>query len=145
MINRRHRRLVLAVAATLVAASPAHAQNVRAVVDDVARSWGRADAASIASAASRSGVSVEIDGDRHGPLNGRQASAALRRIFDERETVQVRAGMAKVVEGSPGRAFGEIVWTARMRGTTQPQRSTIFLALVLEDERWRITEIRVLR
>lgn len=145
MIRVRSHRLMLAVAATLVAASPVHAQNVRPVVDDVARAWGRGDAGSIASSAARSGVSVEVEGDRHGPLNPRQVSAFLRSIFDERETVDVRAGMAKVVEGSPGRAFGEIVWTARMRGTTQPQRSTVFLGLVLENERWRITEIRVLR
>lgn len=145
MIRNRNRRLMLAVAATLVVAAPGRAQNVRPVVDDVARSWSRGDAGSIAAAASRSGVSVEVDGDRSGPLRSGQVSAVLRRLFDERETLEVRTGMAKVVEGSKGRAFGEIVWTARMRGTTQPQRATVFLALVLEDERWRITEIRVLQ
>jgi hypothetical protein len=137
--------LMLVAAAILLGASPLRAQNVRPTVDDVARNWRRGDAGSIASAAARSGVAVEIEGDRHGPLNTRQVSAVLRRLFDERETVQVRPGMAKTVEGSPERAFGEVVWTARLRGTTEPQRSTVFLAFVLEGERWRITEIRVMK
>jgi hypothetical protein len=139
-----HRRLMLVVAAILLGASPLRAQNVRPMVDDVARNWRRGDAGSIASAAARSGVAVEIDGDSHGPLSSRQVSAVLRRLFDERETVQVRPGMAKTVEGSPDRAFGEVVWTARLRGTTEPQRSTVFLAFVREGDHWRITEIRVL-
>lgn len=144
MTVRNSRRLMVATAA-IVFAAPAAAQNVRPTVDDLAGSWRRSDAGSIAASVSRSGVSVEIEGDRHGPLNARQVSAVLRRLFDERETVEVRAGAARVVEGSTGRAYGELVWTARMRGTTEPQRATVFLALVLEDDRWRITEIRVLR
>lgn len=138
-------QLVLILAATLLAATGARAQNVRPTVDDVARSWSRADAGAIAAGAARAGIAIEIGGDKHGPLNARQVSAVLRRLFDERETVQVSAGMAKVVEGSPDRAFGDLVWTARARGTTQPQRSTVFLAFVLEGERWRLTEIRVLQ
>jgi hypothetical protein len=138
----RSRWLLAAVA--LLLARPVGAQNVRPVVNDVARSWGQ-DAGSIASAAARSGVAIEIDGDRHGPLNARQVSAVLRRLFDERETVRAEPGMAKVAEGSPGQAFGEVMWTERMRGTTQNQRSTVLLAFVLENERWRITEIRVRR
>lgn len=140
---RFRRNWPLAVALVLIA-RPVEAQNVRPVVNDLARSWGR-DAGSIASTSSRAGVSVEIDGDRHGPLSAHQVSAVLRQLFDERETVRSEAGMAKVAEGSPTEAFGEVMWTARMRGTTQDQRSTVFLAFVLENDRWRITEIRVRR
>jgi len=140
----RVRRAWLLAAVALLVARPAEAQNVRPVVNGLARSWGH-DAGSIASASSRSGVSVEIDGSRHGPLNPRQVSAWLRDLFAERETVRAEPGMAKVSEGSPGQAFGEVMWTARMRGTTQDQRSTVMLAFVLENDRWRITEIRVRR
>ncbi len=143
-MNSLRNRLLMAAVAVFLAASSAPAQEIRSVVDDVARSWGR-DAGSIAAAAARSGVALEIEGDRHGPLNARQVSAALRRLFEERETVQVRAGLTKLVEGSPERAFSEVHWTTRMRGTTQPQRTTVFFAFALEDERWKITEIRVLR
>jgi hypothetical protein len=142
---RLHLCLMMALTVFAPGAPALHAQNVRPMVDDLARNWRRGDAGSIASAAARSGVAVEIDGDRHGPLNTRQVSAVLRRLFEERETLQVRPGMAKIVEGSPERAFGEVVWTARLRGTTEPQRSTVFLAFTLENARWRITEIRVLK
>jgi hypothetical protein len=53
--------------------------------------------------------------------------------------------MSRTVGGTPTRAFGEISWTTRARGTTIPERATIFVAFVLEDERWRITEIRLIR
>lgn len=138
-------RVILALAAILLAAADARAQPVRPTVDNLARSWGRADAGSIAAVSARSGVSIEIEGDKHGPLNQRQVAAVLRRLFDERETVQVRPGMARTVDGSPDRGFGEISWTVRMRGTTEPRRSTVFVGLVKEDERWRVTEIRVFR
>lgn len=142
----KHRlRLPFVLAVLLVAAADAHAQPVRPAIDALARSWGRSDAGAIANVASRNGVTIEIERDRHGPLNARQVAAVLRRLFDERETVQTRPGTAKMVNGSADRAFGEVSWTARMRGTTEPQRSTVFFGLVLEDDRWRVSEIRVLR
>jgi hypothetical protein len=50
------------------------------------------------------------------------------------------------VSGSPRRAFVELAWTIRARGTTIPERYKIFLALVNDDrDAWRITEIRLLK
>lgn len=138
------RAISLAVVALAVAV-PASAQELAGVVDRVAAAWARGDANGIVAFAARSGVSLDVDGDPVGPLGRRQAAAVLRRLFDKHETVNARTGRAKVVGGSPEKGFGEISWTARVRGTSIPERSTVFVALLREDDRWRVTEIRVMQ
>jgi hypothetical protein len=136
---------MLALAWVLLPAPAAHGQDVAPVVDRIAAAWSRGNASGVASFAARGGMAIEVDGERHGPLNARQATAVLRGLFENRETVSARTGMAKVLSGSPQRAFGELTWTLRVRGTTVPQRTTVFIGLALEDEAWRITEIRVMQ
>jgi len=121
------------------------AQDLEQVLDRFASAWHRGDAAAIARLVSAKGVSIEIAGEQVGPLPIRQAAAVLKRLFDDRETTVVRAGLAQVVGGSPPRAFGEVVWTARSRGTTESENATIFLALVRERDGWKINQIRLLR
>jgi hypothetical protein len=139
------RRLLIVVALATATPAAAFAQDLRPAVDRLTRAWGRMDAAALASFASAQGVSLEIGGSRVGPLQPRQVAAALRDLFDDCETISAKAGMAKPVGGSPGTAFFEIAWTTRSRGTTEPQKSTVFLALVVEGDRWRVTEIRHIR
>jgi hypothetical protein len=139
------RRLSWAVVLLLLSAAPARAQDLSAVVDRLAAAWGRGDASGVVAHGARAGVSLDVDGDRVGPLAARQAAAVLRRLFDQRETVSASAGKARVVGGSPEKGFGEIAWTMRARGTTIPERTTVVLALVREDDRWRVTEIRLMR
>ena len=136
------RVLLAGVLLLTLAPVPLRAQDLEPVVERVTSAWKRGDASAITSFVSGDGVSLEIGGARVGPLPPRQAAAALRKLFESVETVSVRSGLAKLVSGSPERAFVEINWTTRARGTTVPQRSTIFIALVLEGDRWRVTEIR---
>jgi hypothetical protein len=136
--------LMLASLLTL-AASPAAAQDLEQTLERVAAAWHKGDAGAITALAARSGVSLDVDGRSVGPLGPRQAAAGIRRVFEDRESVAARSNMTRVVGGAPPRAFGEITWASRARGTTIPERATIFVALVREDDRWRITEIRLIR
>jgi hypothetical protein len=147
MNNARLLRLPLAFALLMGAGAPAPAaaQELGQVLERVAAAWHRGDASSISAAGARAGISLDIDGASVGPLGPRQAAAVLRRVFDDRESVSARTSMSREVGGAPVRAFGEITWTARASGTTIPERATLFVALVREDERWRISEIRLLR
>jgi hypothetical protein len=131
----------------ILAAAPraAEAQSLDQTLERIAAAWHRADAGTIARLAASAGISLNFDGQAVGPLPPRQAAAGIRRVFEDRESLGVRSNMSRTVGGSPPRAFGEINWTTRARGTTIPERATIFVALVLEDERWRITEIRLIR
>ncbi len=129
----------------LLVALPVHAQqDLDATMARVAKMWERGDVRGLTGSASGSGFSLEFDSGRSGPVASRQAAAALRRLFEDQETVSVKPGVTRVVGGRPSRAFGELEWITRPRGTTIPERRTVFVALVREDQGWRVTEIRVM-
>jgi hypothetical protein len=137
--------LTLTFASLLLTQRLAWAQNVESVVDRLTGYWARGDAVSIAALAAREGVSLDLDGRTMGPLSARQTTAMLRRLFEERQTINVRMMSAHIVGGRPSRASGEITWMMRSRGTTIPEKTSVFIALVLEEDRWRVTEIRFVR
>lgn len=134
-----------AMLAVLLPPAPAAAQDLEQTLGRVAAAWHRGDAHAITRLAARGGISLDVDGRTVGPLGPRQAAAVIRRIFEDCESVGARSNMARTVGGSPASAFGEITWTSRVRGTTIPERATLFVAFVREDDRWRITEIRIIR
>jgi hypothetical protein len=137
--------MVAAVALLSVASAPAAAQDLDQTMDRLAAAWHRGDANSITALSARAGISLDVDGRPVGPLQPRQAAAVLRRVFEDRESIGSRSVMTRSSGGNPPRAFGEMAWTARARGTTIPEAARLFVAFVWEDERWRITEIRLLR
>lgn len=104
--------------------------------------WGRNDAAALGGMVASPGVSIATDGKLVGPLAARQASAVLRKLFDESETISVTLTSRKELPGSPVRAYLELIWQRRARGTTIPERVTVFVALTLQESAWRITDIR---
>lgn len=125
-----------------------HAQSeerqLQTTLGELAGAWSRGDANAIVALASRAGISLDIAGEAVGPLAARQAAAVLRNLIERRETVTMdHAG--RVVGGVPPRAAGELTWITRARGTTEPERTTVFVELVREDDRWRVTYIRLLR
>ena len=138
---------VVALAALLftVGAGPAHTQELPRELSRVAAAWHRGDASTIAGLGAKGGISLDVDGSSVGPLGPRQAAAVLRRVFEERESVGVRTAQTRTVGGDPPRAFGELSWNVRTRGTTIPEQSKVFVAFVREGDRWRVTEIRLLR
>lgn len=142
---RAVRIVPLACVILLVAANTTRAQELDHALDRVASAMHRGDANSITALAARAGIAIDVDGHPVGPLGPRQAAAVLRRLFDDRESVGARNIMTREVGGEPTRAFGEIGWTARAKGTTIPERATIFVAFIREDGAWRITEIRLMR
>jgi hypothetical protein len=142
------RRLALPgafLAALAALPDAAFAQDLGPTIERVASAWQRGDAGTLTGMAARAGVSLDVDGRAVGPLPARQAGAVLRRVFEERESVGIRPTMTRTVAGSPASAFAEFAWTVKARGTTIPESARLFMAFVLEDERWRITEIRLLR
>ncbi len=143
------RRVLLAVLTVLVAAAPAAAQQrqlrLRQVVDGIAVSWRRGDAGAVIRHAARAGVSLEMRGGPMGPLSPRQAAAVLRRVFDDMETLSVRTAEVEVTGGQPARAYAEIAWIVRMRGSTVAEPTRVFVGLVEENGDWRVTQIRLMR
>lgn len=128
-----------------LSAPAASAQSLQPVLQSVAHAWHRADVGTITGLSARAGISLDVDGSSVGPLGPRQSAAVLRGVFEGRQSVSATPSMSRTVGGQPGRAFGEITWTTRARGTTIPERATLFIAFVQEGDSWRITEIRLMR
>lgn len=128
----------------LATAARAHAQRLDDIVEIIAFAWQHADTRTLVAMSAREGIVIETKDGRMGPLASRQAGAVLRRLFGDRETVSIRPNMAQMVGGTPRRAFGEITWVTRAPDTTESERLTVYLELVLEGDRWRITQIRML-
>lgn len=145
MAGRSVRALALAAALSLATAAPAPAQELQPVLQRVAAAWHNGDAGALAALGASTGISLDVDGSTVGPLGRRQVAAVLRRVFDDRESVSAAPRVSRTVGGQPARAFGEITWTIRARGTTIPERATLFVAFIREGDAWRITEIRLMR
>lgn len=133
--------------AVALEARPAAAQqdDLAHVFKVVSTAWARGNASAVAHMSSSDGVSVDISGGPVGPIGERQVAALLRRLFDDVETVGVHEGMLERVGGTPPRAFGSITWMSRTRGTRVPVRTTVYFALALSGDGWRLTDIRLMR
>lgn len=144
-MTRRVGVLLIGLLFSIAASARAQEAELGKVLDRLAAAWARADAGSLAALGARKGISIDVDGKPIGPLTHRQAAAVLRNVFVGRSTDTLSKGLARIVGGQPPRAFGELSWTVRAQGTTIPERTTVFLALVWEGNAWRITQIRLLR
>lgn len=118
--------------------------SLRSAVASIARSWQRGDAGGVVAQVAEEGVRLQLPGGGSSPLSQRRAAAVLRRLLGDGDGASASAGMVGVVEGSPPRGFGELVWESRADGTPGPQRRVVYLGFTMEDGRWRLTEIRLL-
>lgn len=140
-------RPVVLAALILLAGSYGHAraQNLNTFMNSVAAAWAKSDADAITAMADPQGIALEVDGMHVGSVPPRQATAVLRRLFDDRRTIKATANSVKLVPGSDARAYAEIIWERRARGTTESERVNVFVALVRYKDNWRITEIRLMQ
>lgn len=139
------RALTLTVA-LLAAATGVRGQDIRPVAQGLANAWERADVSTLGNKAARAGLSLDVGGERVGPVSSRQVAALLKRVvFDDRETISVSVGSAREMHGENKRAFVELTWVTRARGTSIPDSTTVLFSLELDKEQWRITEIRLMR
>lgn len=142
------RRLVAALALSAlptVAVAQSENDGLQVAAHQIAQAWGRASVDGVVRHVASAGVSIDVADGPMGPLNERQASALLRQLFEEGETVAVQQRMLERVGGQPPRAFAAIVWTTRPRGTRLPVRRMVYFGLDRIDGFWRISEIRLIR
>ena len=139
------RRTIAAVFLLLLCASAElRAQEADDFMARVAAAWRKGDAEAVTAMGDRDGISIEVEGTHVGSIAPRQAAAVLRRVFADRETLKAVAGPARTVAGNKRRAYAEIVWEHRARGTTQSQKINVFIAAARDGAVWRITEIRLM-
>lgn len=122
---------------------PAPLQNF---IASVARLWADGNAEAIVELAAPDGrILLDLAGEGPGEVQERNAAAALRRLFNDRETVTTRTTQVAISGGTPLRGFGELTWVARPRGVTDTQASVVYVGAVWDGRAWRLRELRVLR
>ena len=138
--------LLLALLAPHGLAAQQDAAPLANFVATVSRLWAAGEADDIVALAPRDGrIVLDLAGEGPGEVQPRNAAAALRRLFGERENVSVRASRVTISGGTPLRGFGELTWIARPRGVTDTLSSVVYVGAVWEEGAWRIRELRVLR
>lgn len=141
------RLLPLLLVLALWVAAPLAAQGGGPPLDSflarVVRLWAAGEAEGVAALVGRDGrITLEL-GSASGGVQERHAAAALRALFAERETVNVRPQRAAVSGGNPPRGFVELAWTFRARGARAPRTRPVYLGATWEDGEWRLRELRI--
>jgi hypothetical protein len=113
-------------------------------VERIARLWAEADVGSLVDLVSENQPLLLDAGTGTQSANDRHAAAALRALFAENETIEVRTVRVTMASTSPLRGFGEIAWTFRARGAPGDQSRSVYVAALQEDGTWRITELRLM-
>lgn len=126
-------------------AASAQAAPLEGFVASIARMWSAGDANAITELAPADGrISLDLGTGQAGAAEARHAAAALRELFRDRATLNVRPSQVKIAGGQPLRGFGELSWTSRPRGVTDSETSTVYIGAVWESGGWKIRELRVL-
>ena len=139
--------LIFALPGSTVASSVASGDeqqpSLAGVAAAVAGYWSQRDADGLARVLSSGGVALYLLDESHPAAGVRQARAALSDLLDRGGRAQVTR--AEQLGGAPPRGFAELGWEVTAPGSPAALRYVIFVGFVLEDDAWRISEIRVLR
>jgi len=137
---------ILALLAPRLAAAQGRPAPLESFVSSIARMWAAGDANALTALAPADDRMVLDLGDgRAEAAEARHVAAALRELFRERTTLNVRPSQVNIAGGQPLRGFGELSWTSRPRGVTDSETSTVYIGAVWENDGWKIRELRVLR
>lgn len=139
------RLLAVTAAALMVIPGVAAAQgSPQDVIRSFAEEWADRTSDQLASTFDTGGVLLAYDGREHRDLGRARLVAALDQIRDGNVGGGVRVVRVVPVAGSDDRAFAELIWESVSSGTSEAVERTLYLGLVLHDDRWWINEIRVL-
>lgn len=137
--------LLLLASCLLLGAARVEAQApLEQFVRRVAHLWDAKDVDALVDLVSETDQMVLDTGRGMESVSVRHASAALRSLFSDRESVSVRPVRATLSGGQPQRGYGELVWSYRGRGAQSAQARSVYVGAVWNGRSWRITELRIL-
>lgn len=109
-----------------------------------ARAWTEKNGAELRTRMVETGIRLHLPDEEHLLIRPRQAQAALEEFLNRYaggEALLPRVSLA----GDDGQeGFAEISWQTTSPGLSEAVTFTVFLGYALNDERWTVTEIRVL-
>jgi hypothetical protein len=123
----------------------AQATDLSDAASSFAEAWAKGDAPALEDGPDSHSVVVELLGEEHGSMDPRKAASALGRFLGAHESRGASVTRVSEVGGTPARGFAEVRWEAVMPGTSELLVYTVFAGFVRQEDRWRVSEIRVLR
>lgn len=140
------RAALLLLVLLLGAPRPASAQGVPLgeFVEQVAWLWNMGDVAALVDLLPARERVVLDTGRGTEAVTAHHAGAALRALFDGRESLGVRSVRTSVAGRTPPRGFGELQWSYRVRGGPSAQSRSVYIGAVWEGRGWRINELRLM-
>lgn len=147
-MTARMRLVIVACTIALLAAVPAGAQARPSVplegfIQQVAWLWNMGDVSAVVDLLPRRDRIILDVGSGTQTVQPRHAAAALRALFDARETGAARAVNVTMAGGDPPRGFGELAWSFRPRNAPSSVTRSVFVGAVWQDGAWRINELRL--
>jgi hypothetical protein len=136
--------IILVLGASLPPVAPAQDRPLEDFVQQVGQLWNAGDVAAIVALAPPRGSLLLDTGRGLEQVNSRNAGAALRALFGDRETLGVRRVRVTLAGGAPPRGFGELSWSFRARSAPAAQTRTVYVGASWENGAWRLTELRVM-
>lgn len=140
--------LALGLLALASQAAPLDAQafgNPHDVTTVFAQQWAEPGSADLLDVFDPRGVLLAFDGREHRDLDPPKLLATVDQVREDAIGGGVRLLRVVPVGDNNTRAFAELLWEAVMAGTSEAVEHTVYLGLVQRDERWWISEIRLLR
>jgi hypothetical protein len=119
-------------------------QSLEDAAASFANRWGAGEVASLEGSLSPAGVRLQWEARQVGSLDPRHAVASIREYLGRREGVSTRVTRVEEVGGEPPKGYAEIRWESRIQGTSDILARTVFVAFTSENDRWQVTELRVL-
>ncbi len=117
---------------------------LRARAEWFARAWAQRDASALGEALLPQGIRLKLPGEEHILIPPRQAEAALHSFMEGYEGGVTTVSQVSLAGGDPRKGFAEIRWETRGIGGPDRVEVNLFVGFGLEDDVWRVTEIRVL-
>lgn len=138
--------LAFALAAAIPYAAPVSGQDpeMESALQTFLTAWQDQDGSRLESALQSSGVTLRMGPESHGPVQPRQAAAALRQYMEDRSPGEFRIRRMSSAGGEPERGFAEVEWSTVVRGTTEPVGYTVFVGMERSDRGWAVQEVRIL-
>lgn len=114
------------------------------VVNRFAEGWGQEDVRALGSLMDPEGIRLILPGVEHALILPRHAQAALGAFLEGHSPGEIQITRISLAGGDPHKGFSELRWRTRGPGSSGSTTFTLFVAYAVDDDSWRVTEIRIL-
>jgi hypothetical protein len=109
-----------------------------------AEAWSEKEIGTIGEGFAEKGIRLHLPDEDHLLIRPRQARAAVEAFLGRYRGGEAVVTRVSVAGGSPEKGFAEILWRTSSPGLPDPVTFTLFVGFSLLNDRWTVTEIRVL-